>query len=40
MKGHQDAVSYQKNPAIYLNNKCDELANQQRVNKANKIRSE
>ena len=30
IKGHQDPKKHDENPAIYLNNKCDEIANEER----------
>ena len=37
VKGHEDGAACIQNPAIYLNNKCDKLANQERENKQNEL---
>ena len=33
IKGHQESKNHEENPAIYLNTKCDEIANAEREKK-------
>ena len=37
VKGHQDNMSFEENPEVCLNNKCDEIANIEREEKQNEL---